>query len=293
MPLKGVESFQAKVPALSGKRFLILPFYSIIMITIGIVWMRFIFEISRNMKAVTDIWIISLIPLLGYLLLEFLGFLLASQMWFWRNFLKKRYGMNSFHRIIFVGLAGILLVFSLSINLYQPFFLDLFSGWLGSPLAFLMILLDSLSGIGAPIAYVLKIVIGIGFLLGGFAMALRSVTILGLDYLSTLYLYFPEESKVQKNEIYSALRNPFYAAFLMIGWGGAILTCTLYTFIMFIFYLIGFYIFLCFVEERELLQRFGDIFASYQKTTLMFFVKPSNLKVLLKFIFIKKKIIKE
>jgi protein-S-isoprenylcysteine O-methyltransferase Ste14 len=81
----------------------------------------------------------------------------------------------------------------------------------------------------------------------------RSLTILGLDYLFTLYLYFPEESKVQKNEIYSALRNPFYAAFLIIGLGGAILTCTLYTFIIFIFYFIGFYIFLRFVEERELL----------------------------------------
>jgi hypothetical protein len=46
----------------------------------------------------------------------------------------------------------------------------------------------SMLGSLASIAYVLKIIIGATFLFVAIALALRSVTTFGVDYLSTLYL---------------------------------------------------------------------------------------------------------
>jgi protein-S-isoprenylcysteine O-methyltransferase Ste14 len=69
--------------------------------------------------------------------------------------------------------------------------------------------------------------------------------------------------------------------------GGTILACTLFSFVFFILYLLGFYIFVRFVEEKELLSRFGTNYASYQKSVPMFFVGPHKLMAMLKFIFSK------
>ena len=116
-------------------------------------------------------------------------------------------------------------------------------------------------------------------------MALRSFSTLGFDYMAVVYLYFPEESVIQENAIYSVLRNPLYSSMLLIGFGGVIATCTLYSLLLFGLFLGGFYLFVHFVEEPELVSRFGEAFETYRDSTPMFFVSPRNLRILVGFIF--------
>ena len=124
--LKGIDKFRTKVPALAGKRIAILPAIVFMMLTLSISWMSFmyrlpgIFPLPQNAT-----WLGSLAPLFGFLLVKILGFFLASQMWFWRDFLKVRYGPRSYQRILPFGLVGIICAGSLGFDLYLPYFLNL------------------------------------------------------------------------------------------------------------------------------------------------------------------------
>jgi protein-S-isoprenylcysteine O-methyltransferase Ste14 len=57
-----------------------------------------------------------------------------------------------------------------------------------------------------------------------------------------------------------------------------------FSFAAFALYLAGFYIHVHFVEERELIQRFGDSYSSYRRETPAFFVSPGKLGTLLRFL---------
>ena len=115
-------------------------------------------------------------------------------------------------------------------------------------------------------------------------MSLRSVASFGLDYTAVVSLYFPDESQIQDHEIYSAIRHPLYGGWLTIGLGGAILTFSPYSFIFFFLFLVGFYLHIHLVEERELLSRFGGSYETYRRSVPAFFVKWSKIGTLLGFI---------
>jgi protein-S-isoprenylcysteine O-methyltransferase Ste14 len=85
-----------------------------------------------------------------------------------------------------------------------------------------------------------------------------------------LYLYFLNESKLQKNEIYSVLRHPTYAGAILICLRGTVFTSTPLSFAAFAVFLAGLYIHM--VEECELIERFGDSYRSCRKKVTAFFV---------------------
>ncbi len=50
---------------------------------------------------------------------------------------------------------------------------------------------------------------GIVFLVG-LLVVRSSILTFGIDYMTVVYLYFPEESEVKNHEIYSVVRHPVY-----------------------------------------------------------------------------------
>ena len=115
-------------------------------------------------------------------------------------------------------------------------------------------------------------------------MCTRALQFFGLDYMVVLYLYFPEESKIQQNELYSVLRHPTYAGAILICLGGAFFTFTLSSLAVFAIFLAGFYIHITLIEERELMQRFGESYRNYRKKVPAFFVNPKDLGKLFHFL---------
>jgi protein-S-isoprenylcysteine O-methyltransferase Ste14 len=115
-------------------------------------------------------------------------------------------------------------------------------------------------------------------------MMIRSLQVFGIDYMAVVYLYFPEESKIQDHKIYSVLRHPMYTGILLVGLGGMFYTFTLYSIIFFIVELSAFYIHIHFVEERELVERFGPSYQEYMKKVPAFFVRPNKLGTFLGFL---------
>ncbi|MHA1725873.1 MAG: methyltransferase family protein [Promethearchaeota archaeon] len=99
-----------------------------------------------------------------------------------------------------------------------------------------------------------------------------------------VYLYFHEESKLQDHEIYSVLRHPVYASLVLICMGGMLFQMTLYSIITFIFYYFLFNIHIHFVEEKELINRFGNSYKDYQKRVPAIFIRPKNWKIFFKYL---------
>lgn len=231
----------------------------------------------------------SFFPLIGELVVSIVGLALVYQMWFWRKRLKAAYGPLSYQHIFLVGFAGVACLMSLSVNQFICSWSFPSSFWTHSPLAFLTVLPEEYwRSFGAVISWV-RIPLAVFFFGLGIAMVIRSLQTFGLDYMAVIYLYFPEESKFQNHEIYSILRHPAYTSVILIGLGGTFFTATLYSLIFFIIIVSAFFVHIHFVEEKELIARFGESYKEYMKKVPAFFIQLNKIPVLFSFLLKKPK----
>lgn len=228
--------------------------------------------------------ILSFFPLLGVLTIETAGFFLVWQLWFWRDDLKAKYGSTSYQRVFLIGFAGILWIITIAFNQYIPYYSFSREFWASSPLQVLATPLETFFGIASAIVTYIKVSLAVILFIVGLLTCIRAIQTVGVDYMFVVYLYFPEASRIQENAIYSALRHPVYAGVLFIALGGAFLTFTLLSFAAYVILLAGFYLHIRFIEERELIQRFGDSYRKYQMKAPAFFVSPRKLRIFLRFI---------
>lgn len=285
MGVTGIENFKKKIPSFSGKRIFVLPVYFLFILLLGVITMIG-FDLIPGMTASSDInsGLLSLFPLIGELVVGIVGFGMVYQMWFWRDRLKVRHGPLAYQRIFLVGFAGVLCVLSLSINLFIHFWSFSSAFWENSPLRFLTFPLETYANVAGSLVFWLRMALAVFFSVLGIAMMIRSVQTFGIDYMTVVYLYFPEESKIQNHEIYSVLRHPMYAGALILGLGGMFSTFTAYSIVFFIVYLAGFYIHIHFVEEKELIARFGASYQQYKRTVPAFITNPRKFGILFGFL---------
>jgi protein-S-isoprenylcysteine O-methyltransferase Ste14 len=287
MPLKGFDKFREKMPMLSGKRMFLLPLYVIVILALAFA-VLLLFDCFPQLLLATGAnqVLLSFLPAIGVLLIEAGGFALIYQMWRLRDKLKTKFGALSYQRIVPVGFAGVVMAFlALQINQFIHFY-DLSSSfWATSPLQILATPIDSLLSSGGAVVYYIKTALSIVFLVLGISMAVRALLTFGFDYMAVIYLYFPEESKIQDNEIYGALRHPMYAGVILINIAGTFSTFTPFSFILCVVFILGFWIHLRFVEEKELINRFGESYAEYRKKVPAFFVSPKKVGTVFRFLF--------
>ena len=273
---------------MSGNKIYLLPLYALCILALCIWAMIGFYSIPGMAKSggMNPI-LLSLFPLIGEVLICTIGLVLVYQMWFWKDRLRARYGRLSYQHIFLVGFAGVSCLLSSSLVLFIHYWSFSPSFWTNSPLGFLATPLEGYVGAWGVAVFWLKIALAIFFSILGIGMMARSLQAFGIDYMTVTYLYFPEESKIQNHEIYSVLRHPMYAGALLLGLGGMFSTLTLYSVIFFIVYLAAFYIHIHFVEEKELIKRFGPSYQEYMKKVPAFFVNPNKLGPLLHFLFRK------
>jgi len=116
-------------------------------------------------------------------------------------------------------------------------------------------------------------------------MTVRSAILtFGLDYMGLVYLYFPEESEVQQHEICSVLRHPTYFAVVCLAVGGFMIRMSVFSFVFLILLDIGLLAHIRFVEEEELIERFGESYLEYQKQVPALHVRIRNLRTYFRFL---------
>jgi protein-S-isoprenylcysteine O-methyltransferase Ste14 len=279
MKIKGIDKFREKLPALRGRRIIILPIYTIICIILIFFTLFMFFHLIRTNVQVLGIEWNWIFPILGVVIIEFGGLIFVYQMWFWRDRLKAKY-----QRVFFIGFAGILCMICLAIFNMIPLAMSQF--YLNSVQA-VTIFIQPISNSWFTNTWIfdlIRIIIGIAVFVLGFLTMIRSFLTFGFDYMTVVYLYFPEESSIQNNEIYSVMRHPTYAGLIYVSFAGVIIQFSLYSMIFFILYLLGFGIHILKVEEKELIQRFGESFKKYRKEVPAILVRPRQWGIYFKFL---------
>ena len=285
MFLKGFDKFREKTTMLRGIRIFTIPFYLFFIILFAsFVLDQFNSYPTEISKFLPD-FLLILFPIFGYALIELFGFFLLSQMWIWRDRLKKKWGSQSYQRILPVGLVGITIVIFLAFYNFNQFPNYSNSQWQANK--YFIIIKPLYLFFDSPLKEIILAVqtfAGLFFLILGLALSFRSIYTFGIDYTTVIYLYFPEESSIQENQIYSVLRHPMYTGLIFISFGGFLNNLTFYGFILFIIYTLGFYFHIHYIEEKELISRFGESYKTYRKNVPFFLINPVKLTLLLKFI---------
>lgn len=118
----------------------------------------------------------------------------------------------------------------------------------------------------------------------GAVLFVRSLFTFGLDYITMVYTYFPEEGHIVNSSIYNVLRHPIYAGALRFGIGLACLNMGIYALSFAVLLPLGLTGWVRLVEEKELLERFPD-YAEYRKNTPAFWPKIAKLPAFFNFLF--------
>jgi protein-S-isoprenylcysteine O-methyltransferase Ste14 len=131
---------------------------------------------------------------------------------------------------------------------------------------------------------ILFIVLG-WFMLGiGTLLWIRGVFAFGADNLAMLYVYHPEEGKIVDSSIYGVLRHPVYAGVLRVGIGLALLNGNANALAFAILLPLGLFGWIRLVEEKELIERFGESYLDYRKRVPAFWPKLRDLGKFFKFL---------
>jgi protein-S-isoprenylcysteine O-methyltransferase Ste14 len=118
----------------------------------------------------------------------------------------------------------------------------------------------------------------------GAILWIRSIFAFGADNLSWLYVYYPDEGKIVDSSIYRILRHPIYAGLLRVGIGLALLNGNANSIAFAILLPLGFIGWTRLVEERELIERFGQSYLDYRKHTPAFWIRMRDLGSFYKFL---------
>lgn len=285
MKLKGLDKFLEKIPKFSGKKIILLPLY-VLSVLIASLFFQFLFDDLPTILPTDGLlgFFLPWFPVFGVFIIGIIAIFLIYQMWFYRDRFKAKYGQLSYQKVFLAGFGGVIVIFSIVIHTYIAFYRWNVGFWTQFPYSLFTTPLSSyLSPIALFFEY-LRLICGVFLGILGLLMAIRAVFTFGFDYMTVIYLYFPEESELQDNKIYSALRHPAYAGALVICLGGAILQLTVYSILFFFILYFGMLIHIHFVEEKELINRFGDSYKEYRKNVPPFFVRPKNWGQFFKFI---------
>ncbi len=285
MRLKGMEIFREKLPAYSGKKiyfFLILSFLTIISSII------FQLIMDSSSRLFIDLAILQILapftPIIGSGLILTIGFSLVYTFWRLKEKLLTKDKVKAYQKALPIALIGIPLVISFVVHGFLPndFLIpnndsSTLSWYLNIPVYEIFFETPSW------ILYI-RIIVFIIFLILGLIVVFKSLMVFGIDNMGLVYVYYPEESKMEKHEIYSILRHPTYHGLVMLLIGSFFLRFSIYSIIFLFMFLIGINIHLKFVEEKELIRRFGEEYKSYQENVPAMFLRPKDLKKYIHFL---------
>ncbi|MBI5965508.1 MAG: isoprenylcysteine carboxylmethyltransferase family protein [Chloroflexi bacterium] len=128
------------------------------------------------------------------------------------------------------------------------------------------------------------IALGWLMLLVGAGLWVRGILAFGMDNLGLLYVYFPDEGKIVDSNIYSVLRHPVYAGVLRVIIGLALLNGNANSLAFIFFAPLGLTGWIRLVEEKELIERFGQSYLDYRNRVPAFWPRLGDLGKFFKFL---------
>jgi len=284
MQFKGLDKLHEKLPNYPGKRIALFPLIGIVTSLLGYGFLIALDILPRVYSSVEVLVAIEpYIPILGSLFLATIAFLLIGTLWSKRDSMKEKYGDLAYQRMIPRGVIGVFLIPPLVFHAFT----SIRSLPPGPPANTLTTQVSTpllqLLGIPLEIDIWLRMIISGLFIVFG-ALTVRSALLtFGLDYMTVVYLYFPEESEVVDHEIYSVVRHPAYFGGVLLAVASLVFRFTIYSIILCILTYLVFRL-QARREEKELVNRFGDSYRAYMKRVPALYVRLRDIPTYLRFL---------
>ena len=278
MKLKGMDKLREKLPAYPSRRIFLLPLKGLFVGFLGYCILILLDVIPRLFSSIEILVTIEpFLPVLGSLLVFVLAHILIGRLWMKRDEMKAKYGDLAYQRMIQTGVIGVFLVPPLIFHQFtsirslppSPPVNPLTVQWSQSLLP--------LVGVPSFLDILLRVSISGFFILLGVLTVRSSILTFGIDYMTVVYLYFPEESEIQEHEIYSVVRHPAYFGGVLLGLAGLAFKFSVYSILFFLIVYATFW-YQTLREERELIERFGNPFLEYRTRVPRLHVSPRNIK---------------
>ncbi|MEE9378310.1 MAG: methyltransferase [Candidatus Lokiarchaeia archaeon] len=286
--MKGSKKLREKLPNYQGKRI-----YRFILIVFLIALSSITFQLvmdslSRILLNNSILQILEpLTPIFGSLIIVIIGFLLVYSIWRNREKYVRNFGDLAYQKAFKFIVTGIPMVISVIVHSFFPTDLIVSYGnnknlswYLGTPIS------DIFFGFSM-IFFIVRLCLWLIFVSLGLTVVLKSLKIFGIDNMGLVYVYYPNESTLENHEIYSILRHPTYHSLMLLSIGSIFLRFSIYSVIFFFIFIVGINIHLKFVEEKELLQRFGEEYKTYKENVPAFLLRFKDLKKYFSFVFYK------
>lgn len=284
MQLKGLDKLREKLPAYPGKKIAILPLTAMVGGFLVYIFLIILDIIPRVFSDIAFLVLIEpFVPLLGSIFVATLALRLIWSMWNKRDQMKELHGELAYQKMILKGVTGVFLIPSIVFHSFtsirslppSPPANDLTIQWSRSLLP--------LFGIAPEIELWIRIILSAILIILGTLTVRSGILTFGLDYMTVVYLYFPEESEIQEHEIYSVVRHPTYLGGILLGTAGLFFRFSVYSILL---CLVVFLVFRLQIwkEEKELIERFGDGYIEYRKKVPALFVRPSKIRAFFRFL---------
>jgi len=277
--MKGTEQLREKLPDYRGKRIVIFLIIGFITFLLSLTFQLIMDSLPRIISNATTLQLLEpFTPLFGSLIVLIIGLMIVYS--FWRSRVKylNKYGELAYQKAFIFVVTGVPMVFSVIVHSFFPtdFILSYgdtnsFSYYLGSPITDILINLS-------PVIFYIRLSLSFLFIGLGMVVVSKALKIFGIDYMALVYIFYPDESTLQNHEIYSVLRHPTYHTLMLFSIGSIFFRFSIYSIIYFLFFLIGINLHLKLVEEKELIQRFGEEYENYKKNVPALFVRLKDLK---------------
>ncbi|MCW4033261.1 MAG: isoprenylcysteine carboxylmethyltransferase family protein [Candidatus Bathyarchaeota archaeon] len=285
MHLKGIDKLKEKLPAYHGKRIIFIPVTMAVFFTVGFSLALLLDILPRILPNNEILYLLEpTLPILGPVFLLSIGLFLVSNVWSRRDKLLKQSKELAYQRGIIFGIIGIPLIFSAGIHTYAPIEMLLLKSPINPTTSELSYSLLTMIPSWTSFELYVRILVSLPFLIAGLLTIRQALLTFGIDYMMVVYVYYPKESKLQEHRIYSVLRHPTYFGLILIVAGGFLYRFSFYSMISFFLLVIGMLCHLMFVEEKELIERFGESYLNYRKQVPALLIKPSKIGSFIRFI---------
>jgi len=284
MKLKGIDKFREKTPGYAGKKVALLVMRGFVAAILAYLFLILLDILPRLFPSIYLLLLLEpILPVVGSFIIGTIAIRMVASMWTRREQMKAEYGNLAYQKMIPTGFTGVMIIPSVILHAFTsirslppvPPVNDLTTQFSQSLLPLL--------GITGQVDILIRSIFSAFFLIVGLLVIRSSVLTFGIDYMTVVYLYFPEESEVQEHEIYSIVRHPVYMGGIILAGAAIFFRCSVYSIL---FCLIVYLIFKIHIrtEEGELIERFGDGYADYRKKVPALYVHPRNLRPFIKFL---------
>ena len=283
--VKGMGEFRQRLPDYPGRRVMHFAVVGLCSFLIGLggmigmdLWTRL------GLAPPFVVGLEPVLPVLGMGVVEVLGYGLIYQVWRCRRRWLQKFHDRAYQHAFHYVMVGVPLVFSMVVHAYFPILVWSPAPSFGSLTWGLAVPLTTFLGVDVAFTVGLRLLGGVACVVLAGVVLGRALQTFGLDYVAVVYLYYPEDSQLQDHEIYSVLRHPVYHSLFLFFFGAVIWQFSVYALLFFCMFTVGMVSHIRFVEEKELVERFGQQYLEYRRQVPAVIVRLRDLRSYFRFL---------